>query len=312
MSKKQKQNAEAEKKKRTPLTKEAKLNILKKSAMVLLGCIIYSFGVAAFLDPTGMAAGGVTGISILISNATGGVIGTAWLILIINVPLFIIGYFCIGKMFALTSLLVVGLSSALMELWGLVVPYMQSVSSIIAALVGGALFGGGLGLVFRTGSSTGGTDVLTKLLRKKFRYIKTGIFSVMIDFIIVMAAFIVYRDLELMLNTIISLVVFSAMFNRVLYGGNSAMIVQVVTTPDRAQPICDGLLKDLDVGATVIDGKGAYSGADKVIVMCVIKNYVYPRLRDVIKKYDDRAFIIVSSALEIYGEGYKDQNAAEL
>lgn len=313
MSKKQKQKAEVEKKKRTPLTKEAKLNILKKSAMVLLGSAIYSFGVAAFLDPNGMAAGGVTGISIIINQATGGIIGTAWLILMINVPLFIIGFFCIGKMFAITSLAVVGLSSAMMKLWGLVTPYMDKIDNLLlSSIVGGALFGSGLGLVFRTGSSTGGTDVLTKLLRKKFRYIKTGIISMAIDCLIVLASYCVHGNLELMLYTVISIVVFSFMFNRVLYGGNSAMIVQVVTTPDRAQPICDGLLKDLDVGATIIDGKGAYSGADKIIVMCVIKNYVYPRLRDVIKKYDDRAFIIVSSALEIYGEGYKAQDAAEL
>lgn len=315
MSEKEQQmttGVEEKKKKKFTMTKEAKINILKKCAMVLLGCIIYSLGIAVFLDPYSMAAGGVTGISILINSATGGVIGTAWLILIINVPLFIIGFIFIGKMFAVTSLVVVGLSSGMIELCGLVVPYVPDINPIIAALVGGALFGSGLALVFRTGSSTGGTDVLTKLLRKKFRYIKTGIISMAIDLLIVTASFIVHRDLELMLNTLISIVVFSVMFNRVLYGGNSAMIVQVVTTPDRAQPICDGLLKDLDVGATIIDGKGAYSGADKIIVMCVIKNYVYPRLRDVIKKYDDRAFIIVSSALEIYGEGYKAQDAEEL
>ncbi|MCH5156127.1 MAG: YitT family protein [Clostridiales bacterium] len=294
------------------MNKEAKLNLLKKSAMVVLGCIVYSFGVAIFLDPNNMAAGGVTGISILINAATGNKIGTGWLILIINIPLFVIGLIFIGKMFVLTSLAVVGLSSGLMELWGLVVPYMPKVDRIIAAVVGGALFGGGLGLIFRTGSSTGGTDIITKLIRKKFRYVKTGIISMSIDFIIVTASFIVYRDLELLLVTAISIVVFTILFNRVLYGGNSAMLVYIITTEERAHLICDGLLKDLDVGATIMDGKGAYSGNQKTVIMCAVKKYVYPRLRDVVKKYDSGAFTIVSSAMEIYGEGYKPQDAAEL
>lgn len=298
--------------KKTKMTKEAKLNILKKCLMVLVGCIIYSFGISIFLDPYNMAAGGVTGISILINSATGGVIGTGWLILIINVPLFIIGLIFIGKMFVLTSLIVVGLSSGLMQVWALVVPYMPEVNNVVAALAGGTLFGGGLGLVFRTGSSTGGTDILVKLLRKKFRYLKTGIISVSIDCLIVAAATIVNKDLELMLVTLISLVTFSVVFNRVLYGGNSAMKVIIITTAERARLICDGLLKDLDVGATIIDGKGAYSGNEKTIIMCAVKNYVYPRIRDVVKKYDSSAFTIVSSALEIYGEGYMPQDAAEL
>lgn len=298
--------------KRSKMTKEAKINILKKCAMVFVGCIIYSFGISIFLDPYNMAAGGVTGISILINSATSGVIGTGWLILIINVPLFIIGLIFIGKMFVLTSLIVVGISSGLMQVWSFVVPYMPEVNNVVAALAGGTLFGGGLALVFRTGSSTGGTDILVKLLRKKFRYLKTGIISVSIDCLIVTAATIVNKDLELMLVTVISLVTFSIVFNRVLYGGNSAMKVIIITTAERARLICDGLLKDLDVGATIIDGKGAYSGNEKTIIMCAVKNYVYPRIRDVVKKYDSSAFTIVSSALEIYGEGYMPQDAAEL
>lgn len=298
--------------KKSKMTKEAKINLLKKCMLTVVGCIIYSFGIAIFLDPYNLAAGGVTGISILINSATGNVIGTGWLILMINVPLFIIGLIFIGKMFVLTSLIVVGMSSGLMQLWALVVPYMPQMNNIVAALAGGTLFGAGLGLVFRTGASTGGTDIIVKLLRRKFRYLKTGIISVSIDYLIVAAATIVNKDLELMLVTIISLVTFSIVFNRVLYGGNSAMKVIIITTAERARLICDGLLKDLDVGATIIDGKGAYSGNEKTIIMCAVKNYVYPRIRDVVKKYDSSAFTIVSSALEIYGEGYMPQDAAEL
>lgn len=295
------------------MDKEVKKKILVNCALVVLGCIVYSLGVALFLDPYKMAAGGVTGISILINHATGNVIGTGWIILMINVPLFIIGWIFFGRNFVLSSLVVTGLSSGLMELWRFaVVPYMPQVNMIVAAVVGGALFGGGLGIIFRTGSSTGGTDIIVKLLRKKFRYLKTGIISMSIDIAIVGVSGIVYKDLNLFLLTVISVVVFATLFNRALYGGNSAMIVHIITTEERARPICDGILKDLDVGATIIQGKGAYSGGDRAIIMCAIKNYIYPRLRDVVKKYDSGAFTIVSSAMEIYGEGYKSHDAAEL
>lgn len=295
------------------MDKEAKKKLLINFALVMVGCIVYSFGVALFLDPYKMAAGGVTGISILINHATGNVIGTGWIILMINVPLFVIGGIFFGRNFVISSLIVTGLSSGLMELWRFaVVPYMPQVNMIVAAVVGGALFGGGLGIIFRTGSSTGGTDIIVKLLRRKFRYLKTGIISMSIDIAIVAASGIVYRDLDLFLLTVISVVVFATLFNRMLYGGNSAMMVYIITTEERARPICDGILKDLDVGATIIQGKGAYSGGDRAIIMCAIKNYIYPRLRDVVKKYDSGAFTIVSSAMEIYGEGYKSHDAAEL
>lgn len=295
------------------MDKAAKKTFLKNCALVVLGCIIYSFGIAQFLDPNRMAAGGVTGISILINHVTGNKIGTGWIILIINVPLFVIGGIFFGKKFVLSSLAVVGLSSGLIELWRYVVlPYIPPVNIIVAAVVGGSLFGIGLGLIFRTGSSTGGSDIIVKLLRKKFRHLKTGIISMSIDCCIVAAAGIVYRDWELFLLTILSVVIFSTLFNRTLYGGNSAMTVLIITTAERAKLICDGLLKDLDVGATIIDGKGAYSNNEKTIIMCAVKNYVYPRLRDVVKLYDSSAFTIVSSALEIYGEGYKSPDAAEL
>ena len=295
------------------MDKAAKKAFFKNCGLVVLGCIIYSFGIAQFLDPNKMAAGGVTGISILINHVTGNKIGTGWIILIINVPLFIIGGIFFGKKFVLSSLAVTGMSSGLMELWRyVVIPYIPQVDMLTSAVVGGALFGIGLGIIFRTGSSTGGTDIIVKLLRKKFRHLKTGVISMAIDCCIVSAAGIVYRDWQLFLLTVISVVVFSTLFNRTLYGGNSAMTVLIITTEERAKLICDGLLKELDVGATIIDGKGAYSGGDKTVIMCAVKNYVYPRLRDVVKMHDSGAFTIVLSALEIYGEGYKSPDAAEL
>lgn len=296
------------------MEKAAKLNIVKNCALILVGCIVYSLGVSLFLDANALASGGVTGIAILIDYVTNGVVGTGWLILIINIPLFIIGLIFFGKKFIVSSLVSTALSSGLIELWDFaIVPHMPAVSNtLIPALIGGALYGCGLGLIFRAGSTTGGTDIIVKLLRRKFRHMKSGIISMSIDVIIVAASWFVYKDLELLLVTAVSIIVFTFAFDWSLYGGNSAMLVHIVTTEDKAAAICRGILVELDISATIFGGKGAYSGDDKTVIMCVVKNYVYPRLRDIIKEHDSEAFTIVSSAKEIYGEGYKPHDAEEL
>lgn len=196
------------------MEKEKKIIIAKNCAFITLGCIIYSLGVALFLDPYGIASGGVTGIAIIINYATNDVIGTGWLILIINVPLFIIGAIFFGKTFIISSIISTALSSGLIELWAkFVVPHIPVMgNSLIAPVVGGALFGFGLGLIFRAGSSTGGTDIIVKLLRRKFRHLRTGIISMAVDVVIVAASGFVYKDMELLILTVLSIIVFTVMF----------------------------------------------------------------------------------------------------
>ncbi|MDE7453058.1 MAG: YitT family protein [Clostridia bacterium] len=304
--------------------KKKSLEYLKRYALIMVGCIIYSLGVSFFLDANNIASGGVTGIAIIIryllgftpvTNFLSEELLTGILIVIINIPLFIIGFIFVGKGFTLSSLFATVFSSALIEVWNILLEKFINhavTDTLIAALVGGVLFGGGLGLIFRMGSSTGGTDILVKLLRKKFRYINTGIISMVIDIIIVCCSFAVFRDFNLLCYTIISIVLFTVGFDAVLYGGNSAKLVYIISVEEKAQEICDRITKELDVGATVTDGKGAYTGDNKRMILCAIKSFLYPKLRDVVKECDPAAFMVVTSAKEIYGEGYKNHTDEEL
>ena len=298
------------------ITKKAVLKILKDYSIITLGCIIYSLGVALFLDPYNIAPGGVTGIAIIINeilpietNITG------ILIIVINVPLFILGAVFVGKKFAVSTLFATVVSSLLIELWNFVFTdceVFKTEGLLIPALIGGALFGIGLGLIFRMDSSTGGTDIVVKILRKKFRYIKTGVISMVIDVMIMGIAFAVFQDFELACYTLIAIVVFTILFDLVLYGGNSAKLLYIITTEEKSELICDKILKELDIGATYVDGEGAYTGEGRRIIMCAAKNFQYPKVRDVVKEIDPHAFMIVSSAKEIYGEGYKDHFEDEM
>ncbi|MDE6691663.1 MAG: YitT family protein, partial [Clostridia bacterium] len=169
-----------------------------------------------------------------------------------------------------------------------------------------------MGLIFRMGATTAGTDVIVKILRKRFRHIKTGMISLVTDMTIVGCSFFVHYDINKLFYTALHVVVFTVVFDWVLYGGNSAKTIFIITTKDKYQQIVTRILKEVDTGATMLDAKGAYSQADKVMLICVVRPFLYPRLRDVVHEEDKHAFMIVSSAKEIYGEGYQNPEDAEL
>ncbi len=304
--------------------KKKALDYLKRYSLIVLGCIIYSLGVSFFLDASNIASGGVTGIAIIIryllsftpiTNYLGEELLTGILIVVINIPLFIVGFIFIGKGFTLSSLFATVFSSALIEVWNILLEkFIQKAPAdlLISAVVGGALFGAGLGLIFRMGASTGGTDIIVKLLRKKFRFLNTAIISMVIDIIIVCCSFAAFRDFNLLCYTIIAIVMFTIGFDVFLYGGNSAKLVYIISVEDKAQDICDKIVKELEISATITDGKGAYTGDNKRMILCAVKSFLYPKLRDVVKECDPAAFMVVTSAKEIYGEGYKNHTDEEL
>ena len=168
-----------------------------------------------------------------------------------------------------------------------------------------------MGLIYKMGSTTGGTDILVKVLRKKFRYIKIGMISLTIDIIIIGISFIIFKDFTLLFYTALSLVVMSLSLDWVLYGTESAKLMYIITDGEHAPKICEKILSELDVGATLVDGEGAYTGNEKQIIMCAIKKTQYTKLCDFIHEIDPRAFTIVSSAKEIYGEGYNSHKDNE-
>ena len=289
--------------------------------IITLACILYPVGVVIFLQAGGIITGGATGIALIINQVTG--VSTGLLSFIINVPLLLWGWKVFGRQFFLSTLYVIALSSVLTWLtesiffdWlpadgQTILPLTDNM--LINAVTGGAVFGFAMGLIFRCGSSSGGTDIPIKILRKKFRHIRTGTITLITDVIIVACSVFAFENkLEVLFYTVLSIVVFTLIFDWVLYGGNSAKMVFIISERDKAEKISSRILTELDGGATFIEGKGAYSGEDKSVLLCVIKPVLYPGMRDIVREEDKGAFMIVSSAKEIYGQGYKNQDDAEL
>ncbi len=225
------------------------LKFIKRYAAIIFGCVVFALGVTLFLDANNIASGGVTGIAIILNFVTKDVpwLNTGIWIIIINVPLFILGWIFFGHRFILSTVFSTVLSSLLVWVFEIAfksfLPITENV--LISSVLGGALFGGGLGLIFRMGSTTGGTDIVVKILRKKFRHIRTGIISMIIDMIIVGFSAIVYRDFELVCYTVVSIVVVTIAFDWVRYGGNTAKLVHIITTEDISSHMLERIIKEL-------------------------------------------------------------------
>ena len=287
------------------------LTILKNYTLLTVGAFIYAFGIAVFLDPNHLAPGGVSGISIILNSFIP--IGTGIWIFVINIPLMILGLIVFKFSFLMGTLYATAFSSAIIEVIARVfshlIPDMHD-HLVIAAVAGGALVALGIGLVFRGGGSTGGFDIVVKLLRRKFRHMKTGVLYLALDMTVITLSAIAFHDILVALYAVVTVFTNSTVLDMVLYGKDNAKMVYIIT--DAPEAISDRLMKEVETGVTLLHGEGAYTKKDKKVLMCVLHDQQYPLLRDIVKQEDKHAFLIVTKATEIFGEGYKNHYAEEL
>ena len=287
------------------------LTILKNYTLLTVGAFIYAFGIAVFLDPNHLAPGGVSGISIILNSFLP--IGTGIWIFVINIPLMILGLIVFKFSFLMGTLYATAFSSAIIEVIARVFPHLipdMHDHLVIAAVAGGALVALGIGLVFRGGGSTGGFDIVVKLLRRKFRHMKTGVLYLALDMTVITLSAIAFHDILVALYAVVTVFTNSTVLDMVLYGKDNAKMVYIIT--DAPEAISDRLMKEVETGVTLLHGEGAYTKKNKKVLMCVLHDQQYPMLRDIVKQEDKHAFLIVTKATEIFGEGYKNHYAEEL
>ena len=277
---------------------------------ISLGCVAYASGLILFLNPNDLAPGGVSGVSIMLNRFIPVEVGT--LILLFNIPLLIIAFIKFGAKFTAMTAFATALSSTIMDLMGAFLPpdYAVTKDKLLAGIFGGALMAFGMGVIFRAGGTTGGSDIIIRLLRRKFRHLKTSTIFLITDCIIVGVSALVFGNIEAALYAGIALAVNSTVLDYVLYGSNGARMIFIVTEhPDEINKV---LTEKLNTGSTVIRGEGAYTGREKTILMVVAKKHRFPKIRDAVGAADPNSFMIVSSASEIFGNGYLSIFANEL
>ena len=263
------------------------------------GSTIFAFGFAVFLAPCDLNAGGISGLAQVIVECLGfGSIGI--LSIIINLPLFILGGLKIGKRFFLGSLLGMTLSSLLIDLFGSMVSIQ--VEPLIGVLYGAVLSGFGLGLVFVCGTSTGGSDILIRLLKLKYRNVPIGQISMCFDAVVVILTGLVFHDVTKALYTGITVFVCSQVIDAVVYRFDYSKVALIISS--EYEQIAQQIGLKLDRGATFLHGEGTYSHAQTKVVLTAVKKQQIAELKELVTGIDPDAFIILQEAHQVLGDGF--------
>ena len=263
---------------------------------IVIGCVIGAAAYPTFLDPGKIAPGGLTGVAMILKHLWGWDIGITSLIL--NVPLFIIGYKAMGRVFAFRSLVATILFSFMIDF----LPLREiPVEPILGTLYGGILLGIGLGLILRGGATTGGTDMCARLVHKYLPFLSVGMFLFLIDCVVVIAAWIFIGSSEA-LYALICIFVSGKAVDMVMLGLSSNKACFVIT--DAWEQVSSRIMNEMERGVTQLTAKGAYTGKDRPVVLCVLPPQEVARLKEIVRKEDERAFMFVTEAHEALGEGF--------
>ena len=275
--------------------------IMKKTKsifMTILGTMIIGFGIGSFLTPNKIVGGGASGIGTILYHTFGVDVGIT--LFVFNLVFLILGFKILGKDFVVNTLFGSLLLSVFVEVFSFIPIYTENL--MLASIFGGVLFGAGIGLSFAAGASTGGTDILGRIIQAKFSYLPIGKILLFIDGIIILVSLIVFKDIELILYGIITLFLSSYSVDLVISKLNISRIIFVIT--DKGDEISKKLISTSPRGVTLIDVKGVYSDSNKQMLFCALKESEVEVFQKKVLEIDNTAFIVFAESQKINGKGF--------
>ncbi|MGN1423230.1 MAG: YitT family protein [Oscillospiraceae bacterium] len=270
-------------------------------AVILAAAALYSLGVNCFISPNNIAPGGATGIAIIISGVTGASVGS--LIGLINIPLLIAGFILLNKKTMIKTVISVAAITVFTDYVFADIPqYLaENGNGILASIFGGVLLGAGLGLAYSREGSSGGTDIVTKIVSRFLPNFKLGQIQLVVDGCVVLAGLVVYRDLNIVLYAIVAIFVQSKMIDMIVYGSQESRLLMIFS--DKYEEISKRLLEQ-SRGVTLLNGEGAYSGDNRQVIVTAIYKRDFSKVKRIIKETDPAAFVVVTNAGEVFGKGF--------
>ena len=270
---------------------------LASTVQIVLGCALGALAYPLFLVPNHIAPGGLTGLATVLNYLFHWPVGVTSLVM--NVPLFLIGYRAMGRLFVLRSLAATVLFSILID--ALPLP-MMTAQPLLGALFGGVLLGIGLGLILRGGATTGGTDMVARMIHTRFQHISVGAILFFIDCcVVLMAGFFI--EAEYALYAFISLYAASKLIDVVMDGLSREKACYVIS--NQHMRVKEEIMEKLDRGVTVLSAEGGYSGEKRPVLLCVLSAQEVGRLKAIVREADEDAFLFISDAHEVLGEGFR-------
>lgn len=280
--------------------KKKAVAFIKDILIIALGSFIYASAVSMLISANRLSAGGFTGISTLANHLWG--IPSGAVLLILNIPVIIAGFIKLGARFIAKTALATVLVSLSLEITDTLLPRFAT-DKILAGVFGGILMGVGLSLVLLRGATTGGVDIIAKLINKRFRHLTVGRLLLIMDAAVIALAALVYRDIESALYSVISLYASASVMDTVLYGADRGKLLHIISShPDE---ICHKITTSLERGVTKIAATGGFTGQDRTMLMCTLRRHEVSAVYAIIEQIDPDAFVVVSDAGEILGEGFK-------
>lgn len=271
------------------------LDVLKTA----VGCALFGLGFSLFLVPNNLNTGGITGLSMVIVEIIG--IGSVGIVsALINLPLFIIGGLKVGKRFFLGSLLGTALLSLFIDLFACM-PIPET-EPLMGAVYGGAICGLGLGMVFACGFSTGGSDIIVRLLKRKFQYVPIGVINMIFDAFVAVLTAIVFRNLNQALYCGVAVFVTGRVVDMVVYSFDFSKVALIITP--HYEEVARRLGEELHRGATYLYGEGSYRHKDTKVVLTAVKRQQISDMKALVVEIDPDAFIIVQDAHQVLGDGF--------
>ncbi len=283
----------------------SKYKTLSEYLQIMLGATMLACAISVFYEPNGLVTGGVSGLGIIIQTVSSQYIGFSiplWISnTILNLPLFVIGAKALGFKFLKRTIFATAFLSFALFFTNLL-PTIQGIDHPLASVFGGAIAGIGLGLVFKCMATTGGSDLAASILHKYFKHISISKLMFVIDSIVIAIGFFVFGATNAM-YAIISVFISSKIIGGILEGLSFAKVAFIVS--EKYEAISDELLKKLERGATGLNGKGMFTKSDKNVLFCVVSTKEVIELKEIVSKTDPNAFVIVTDAREVLGEGFQ-------
>ncbi len=275
---------------------------VKKYFLIVLGCAIYAIGFQFFCYPNQIISGGVIGVAMIINALSGLPVGV--LTILMNVPLFLIAWRHFGLDFLIGSLVGMVLMSVFVDLLA-VTGYAVTDDPMLGAVIGGVLKGAGMGLIFCVGASSGGMDIVIKLLRQKYNHINFGTLMLIIDVgvIVLYALILSAHNYESAMYSLIAMFASTKVIDLLLYGLDNSSVCFIISAKSE-ELIAEITSGRMHRGVTVLEGEGAYSHMKKQVIMCVVKRSQIPEVRRLIRSIDEQAFVIMTEAKNVFGNGF--------
>ena len=277
------------------------LRFTADTLMIILGAAVYSLGIHCFISPNDIAPGGVTGIAIILTEYLPIQIGT--LLLILNIPLIILGFILLNKQTMFKTLISVAAVTVFTDLAEMFVPvYSADVGNgIMAAIFGGAFMGVGMGFTYRFEGTSGGTDILTKIIRRFMPEFRLGGIQAALDIVVVSLGFLVYRSINVVLYAAVAIFVQTKCIDVLVYGAQECRFILIFS--GNSQKIAEKLIQQRR-GVTLLRGQGAYSGRELTVIATAVHRSAYSKVKRTALEIDPNAFIVTTTAGEVLGEGF--------